>query len=63
MTLEDGAIFKGSIDMDPGAPVKAKVGNPVKKPVESTFEKAAEAPKAVSIDKAKENNGYSLSGG
>jgi cytoskeletal protein CcmA (bactofilin family) len=42
MTLEDGAIFKGSIDMDPGEPAKAQVAKPVKKPIEKT----AETPKA-----------------
>ena len=31
MTLEDGAIFKGSIDMDPGEPAKAKPAAPAKK--------------------------------
>jgi hypothetical protein len=25
MSLEDGAVFKGSIDMDPGEPVQAQV--------------------------------------
>jgi cytoskeletal protein CcmA (bactofilin family) len=59
MTLEDGAIFKGSIDMDPGEPVKTQAAKPVKKPVE----KAAETPKVVATDKAKESNGYSLHGG
>ena len=59
MTLEDGAIFKGSIDMDPGEPEKAQVAKPVKKPVEKT----AETPKAVATDKAKESNNYSLHGG
>ncbi len=59
MTLEDGAIFKGSIDMDPGEPAKAQVAKSVKKPIEKT----AETPKVVATDKAKESNGYSLSGG
>ena len=59
MTLEDGAIFKGSIDMDPGEPAKAQVAKPVKKPIE----KAAETPKVVATDKAKESNSYSLNGG
>lgn len=57
MTLEDGAIFKGSIDMDPGESVKSVATQPVKKAVEKTPEK----PKAVPADKAKENKGYSLS--
>jgi len=59
MTLEDGAIFKGSIDMDPGEPAKAQVAKPVKKPIE----KAAETPKVVATDKAKESKSYSLNGG
>ncbi len=63
MTLEDGAIFKGSIDMDPGEPAKTKLAKPVKNPVESTLGKTAEAAKAITTDKVKENNGYSLSGG
>jgi cytoskeletal protein CcmA (bactofilin family) len=58
MTLEDGAIFKGSIDMDPGEPAKPEVTKPVKKAVEKTVEK----PKVVGADKLKENKGYSLSG-
>ena len=58
MTLEDGAIFKGSIDMDPGEPAKAKVVKPVKK----TVEKAAEPSKVIATDKVKEGSGYSLNG-
>lgn len=55
MTLEDGAIFKGSIDMDPGEPVKVKFAKPaVEKPA---------APKAVVADNAKDSGGYSLKGG
>ena len=56
MTLEDGAIFKGSIDMDPGEPVKVKFATPA-------TEKPATAPKAVVTDKAKDSGGYSLKGG
>ena len=67
MTLEDGAIFKGSIDMDPGEPAKAAVAKPAKKAVDKPAEKAVEKPaiagKAVPADKAQENNGYSLNGG
>ena len=63
MTLEDGAIFKGSIDMDPGEPAKAAVAKPVKKAVEKPVEKAAATPKTAAADKAQENNGYSLNGG
>ena len=61
MTLEDGAIFKGSIDMDPGDPVKAKPAAPVKKTVEKTTEKkSAESPKVVGAGKAGDGKGYSL---
>lgn len=59
MTLEDGAIFKGSIDMDPGEPVKPAAPKVEKKVVE----KKPEQPKVVAADKLKENKGYSLSGG
>lgn len=59
MTLEDGAIFKGSIDMDPGEPAKPQEVKPVKK----TVEKAPEAPKAVATDKPKGSSAYSLNGG
>lgn len=65
MTLEDGAIFKGSIDMDPGEPVKAKPAAPAKKAVQKTVEKTAEkkstdTPKVVGAGKAGESKGYSL---
>lgn len=63
MTLEDGAIFKGSIDMDPGEPAKAKPTKPVSKTVEKPSPKSAEAPKAVAGDKPKGASGYSLHGG
>lgn len=59
MTLEDGAIFKGSIDMDPGENVKAKPVAPAKK----TTEKVAEKPKVVASGSPKESKSYSLSGG
>ncbi|MDH3903051.1 MAG: polymer-forming cytoskeletal protein [Xanthomonadales bacterium] len=59
MTLEDGAIFKGSIDMDPGEPVKAKPVAPEKK----ATEKAAEKPKVVASGSPKETKSYSLNGG
>ena len=59
MTLEDGAIFKGSIDMDPGEPVKPVVAKPVSKVIEKTTEQ----PKVVAANKLKDNKGYSLSGG
>jgi len=63
MTLEDGAIFKGSIDMDPGESVKAKPVAAAPKKVEKTVEKAPEKPKVVASGGHKENKGYSLSGG
>lgn len=59
MTLEDGAIFKGSIDMDPGEPAKAQVAKPAKKPIG----KAAETPKVVATEKVKGSSAYSLNGG
>lgn len=61
MTLEDGAIFKGSIDMDPSEPVPAKVAKPVKKSIEKVAETPkAETPKVIATDKSKERSGYSL---
>jgi len=63
MTLEDGAIFKGSIDMDPGEPEKPKVAKPAKKVSENAAGKAAGTPKVAASEKAKENRGYSLNGG
>ncbi len=59
MTLEDGAIFKGSIDMDPGEAVLGKAAKPVNK----VIEKKAGTPKGITTDKVKENNGYSLNSG
>lgn len=35
VTLEDGAIFKGSIDMDPGETASAKVAPSIQKPANS----------------------------
>jgi len=63
MTLEDGAIFKGSIDMDPSETVKAKSVDPVKKVAEKPVEKVTETPKVVSSGKPSENKSYSLNGG
>jgi len=63
MTLEDGAIFKGSIDMDPGESAKAKSSEPAKKTTEKTAEKSAESPKVVASGSLKENKSYSLNGG
>ena len=62
MTLEDGAIFKGSIDMDPGEPVMAKASVPAKKPIEKATVKATEKPKVVAGEKPKDGSGYSLQG-
>jgi cytoskeletal protein CcmA (bactofilin family) len=59
MTLEDGAIFKGSIDMDPGESTKTKLVNSPKKSVE----KPVETPKVVAADSHKESKSYSLNGG
>ena len=50
MTLEDGAIFKGSIDMDPGEPEKAKDAKPAAKVVEKTAGKAAQTPKVIATE-------------
>jgi len=71
MTLEDGAIFKGSIDMDPGEPVKPKIATPVNKAIQKPLEKPPEKPlekplekaKVISTDNLKDKSPYSLSGG
>jgi len=63
MTLEDGAIFKGSIDMDPGETAKPKLANPAKKTIDIKDEKVAEAPKVVASGGQKENKSYSLKSG
>jgi len=63
MTLEDGAIFKGSIDMDPSEPAKTKPAKPVNKTIEKPAPKSAEVPKPAADDKAKGPGGYSLHGG
>lgn len=60
MTLEDGAIFKGSIDMDPGEPAKPVATKPA---VNSASPKSVEAPKVAGNEKTKESSGYSLHGG
>ena len=62
MTLEDGAIFKGSIDMDPGDSPKAQGTKPINKTAEKTVEKTVEAAKVIATEKVKENSGYSLNG-
>jgi len=64
MVLEDGAIFKGGIDMDPQESAKPVTGKPVsKKPAGKKVEKAASTPKVVAPEKSKENGTYSLHGG
>lgn len=63
MTLEDGAIFKGSIDMDPGESAKGQTSKPVKKTVEKTAEKTTESPKVVASGSPKDSKSYSLNGG
>ena len=70
MTLEDGAIFKGSIDMDPGEAAKPTLANPAEKTVEKKDEKVAETPKVIASGGLKENKrsqkegkSYSLNGG
>ncbi len=61
MTLEDGAIFKGSIDMDPGEAVKPVAA---KQPVAKKVEKKAESTaKVATAEKSKVGSGYSLNGG
>jgi len=62
MTLEDGAIFKGSIDMDPGESPKVQGNKPITKTVEKTVDKTVETPKVIASEKVKENSGYSLNG-
>jgi len=63
MTLEDGAIFKGSIDMDPGESAKPKLASPAKKVVDKKDENVAESPKVVASGDVKEKKSYSLHGG
>jgi len=62
MTLEDGAIFKGSIDMDPGESVKSKLASPAKKAVEKPVEKVADSPKIAASGGLTENKSYTLNG-
>ena len=58
MVLEDGAIFKGGIDMEPQEAAKPVASKPVaKKPVERKVDNAA------ATDKAKDNGSYSLHSG
>ena len=60
MTLEDGAIFKGSIDMDPREPEKPAVSKP---PVKKVVAKPEEAPKVATSEKPKQGGAYTLHGG
>jgi len=62
MTLEDGAIFKGSIDMDPSDGAKAKLTNSAKKPAEKPAEKVNESPKVVASGAINESKSYTLNG-
>jgi cytoskeletal protein CcmA (bactofilin family) len=57
MTLEDGAMFKGSIDMDPREPAK-----PGPKPTQKAPEKKPEPPKPAGEKKPGGPGGYSLHG-
>ncbi len=70
MTLEDGAIFKGSIDMDPGEPAQSVSTKVPARKAEKKIEdkKIGEAPKVATGkvttgEKPKESTGYSLNGG
>jgi len=60
MTLEDGAIFKGSIDMDPREPANPVVAKPA---VKKVVKKTGDLPKDASSEKPKQSAGYSLNGG
>jgi cytoskeletal protein CcmA (bactofilin family) len=62
MTLEDGAMFKGSIDMDPREPAAPAARKPAAKPAEKAPEKKAEAPKPAGDKKPGGPGGYSLHG-
>ena len=71
MTLEDGAIFKGSIDMDPSEPEKTKAVNATTKAApkagpkdtEKSSAKDSGTAKVVATDKAKKDANYTLNGG
>ena len=66
MTLEDGAIFKGSIDMDPSDSSKAKLSSAAKKTDDKPAEKVSESAKVVASgamnDSKGESKGYTLNG-
>lgn len=59
MTLEEGAIFKGSIDMDPGESAKTV---PAKVVPKETVKPIEDVSKAAVNDKKQENGSYGLSG-
>lgn len=64
MILEDGAIFKGSIDMDPGEPVKVGAAKPTNnKIIDKKVGKVIETPKVITTEKVKEKSAYSLNTG
>ncbi|MGD9021776.1 MAG: polymer-forming cytoskeletal protein [Lysobacterales bacterium] len=62
MTLEDGALFKGSIDMNPAEPARPAATKPAAKGVEKAPEKKAEAPKPATDKKPGGPGGYTLHG-
>ncbi len=60
MALEDGAIFKGSIDMDPSDNAKSKLASAAKKAVDKPHEKIAEPAKVGGSGTLNENKSYTL---
>ncbi len=66
MTLEDGALFKGSIDMNPSEPDKAKTAAPSTKTslkaTETATAKAADTSKVIASDKDTKGAAYTLNG-
>jgi len=62
MTLEDGAIFKGSIDMDPGEGSKPAVVKPGKNTAEKSTDKPVDQNRMAAPEKSKESGTYSLNG-
>jgi cytoskeletal protein CcmA (bactofilin family) len=64
MTLEDGAIFKGSIDMDPSEPSKSTTTKkPASKPAVKAAEKAVDSPKVSTGGSTTKGSSYTLNGG
>jgi cytoskeletal protein CcmA (bactofilin family) len=59
MNLEEGAIFKGSIDMDPGEPAKPKA----RKPVKTVEAKSDKQPESIKVEKDTKSAGHILNGG